>query len=124
MSARLRISWIVASGIRLNSILSMAGRSSAHRSPHLLERSLARRRLLLLLPDARLVVILSTPKLRQDACLLAGLLETLERALEGLALLDLDHRHVRSPRRRGDPIDTFERDDRPASARPAPGSPL
>src|SRR5262245_31318757 len=95
MSARLRISAIVLSGIRLNSTLSsiLSGRL-VHRAAHLLERPLDRGRFLLLLADARLVVVLAPPELGQNPRLLAGLLETLERALEGLALLDLDHGHV------------------------------
>ena len=68
-----------------------------HAASHLLERTLARRRFLLLLPDAGLVVVLAPPQLRQDARLLAGLLEALHGAPVGL---HLGHGELRGTRRR------------------------
>ena len=63
-------------------------------TPHLFQRPLARRRRLLLLSNARLVVILSTPELRENASLLAGLLEATHGLLEGFVLLNFDDGHV------------------------------
>ena len=56
--------------------------SSAGHPPHLLQRSLASRSSLLLLTDARFVVVLSPPQLGEDPGLLAGLLETFHGLLE------------------------------------------
>ena len=97
MSARFRISLIVDSEIRLKSALSPYAALLVRAASCLLERPLSRRRILLLLSDARLVVIFSTPKLRQNSRLLAGLLEALHRAFEGLTVFDLDYWHVLNP---------------------------
>jgi hypothetical protein len=58
----------------------------------LLERSLAGRDRLLLASDARLLVVLPTPKLEHDARLLYLLLEAFEGGVERLVLFDLDPR--------------------------------
>src|SRR5438093_13537488 len=71
---------------------------SARHSAHLLERTLARRRRLLLLSNARLVVVLAALELAENAGLLALLLEPLHRDFERLVVAHLDHGHSeRSP---------------------------
>src|SRR5262245_54404124 len=84
---------MISSGMRPTA----TSRSPGH-SAHLLERALASRRRLLLLADARLVVVLAALELAEDARLLALLLETLHRDFERLVVADLDHGHsLRSP---------------------------
>src|SRR5262245_16015272 len=71
---------------------------SACHAAHLLERALASRRSLLLLANARLVVVLAALELAQNAGLLALLLEPLHRDFERLVVAHLDHGHSeRSP---------------------------
>ena len=64
-------------------------------SPHLLQRALASGSSLLLLADARLVVVLTSPQLGENAGLLTGLLESLHRLFERFVVLDFDHGHTR-----------------------------
>src|SRR5215831_188059 len=102
MSMRLRIASIVSSGIRptlaSRIALGVSGRATrsrlARHLPQLLQRPLARRRRLLLLADARLVVGLAAAQLGQDPGLLDLLLEAAHRLLEGLVLLHLHQRQV------------------------------
>src|SRR5262249_27113323 len=58
------------------------------------EGALARRHGLFLPPHARLLVVLAFAKLGEDAGLLALLLETADRALDGLVLFDPNPCHV------------------------------
>lgn len=67
------------------------GRRST-RLPKLLERSLPGRDRLLLASNARLLVVLPTPKLEHDPRLLYLLLEALEGSVERLVVFDLDPR--------------------------------
>src|SRR6266850_2661381 len=79
---------MISSGMRPTA----TSRSTRH-SAHLLERALARRRRLLLLADARLVVVLAALQLAENAGLLALLLEALHRDFERLVVAHLDHGH-------------------------------
>lgn len=64
-------------------------------SPYLLQRSLASCCSFLLLADAWLVVILTSPELGEDSGLLAGFLESLHRLFERFVVLYFDHGHAR-----------------------------
>src|SRR5262245_32184236 len=92
-STRSRTRWMISSGMRPTN----SSRSTRH-SAHLLERTFARRCRLLLLANARLVVVLAALELAENARLLALLLEPLHRDFERLVVADLDHGHSeRSP---------------------------
>ena len=70
------------------------GYLSGARLLELLDRSLSGGQGLLLLADARLLVVLAAAKFVHDPRLLALLLEALHRALEGLVILDLYTRQI------------------------------
>src|SRR5262245_32569243 len=90
MSTASRICWTVSSGMRPK---RSCPRSASHAS-HLLERAFASGGGLLLLAHVRLVVVLAALQLGEDPGLLALLLETPHRDLEGLVVAYLDHGHL------------------------------
>src|SRR6516164_9337270 len=111
MSARSRISATTCSGIRptppslrdcprLRRDLKTKGPGNCPGPPdlirglQLLQRPLARCQGLLLAANARLLVVLALAELVHQAGLLALLLEALQRALEGLVLLQLHTRQT------------------------------
>jgi hypothetical protein len=68
--------------------------TSLDRPSNFLLSSLASGDLFLLLADARLVVVFTPAEFRDDAGLLAGLLEALDRAFEGLIVLKFNQSHL------------------------------